>query len=62
VSNLIRGVLHEEEFYGLLVTAGEGVDGGFESGEAQELLLALEGATLEIQYRRTQPPPRSQRP
>ena len=60
LSNVVRGVLREPEFYGLLITTPGEADGGFDGADAQAILAAVQGATLEISYRRI-PPPRPQR-
>ncbi len=61
LSNLVRGVLDESQFYGLLLTAAEGTDRGFGEEDAQAILSACEGGALHLSYRSTPPPPRSRR-
>ena len=57
VGNLVRGILAEPEFEGLLVTPAEQQDAGFADSDAQAVLAAFQGATLELSYRPVPPAP-----
>lgn len=58
LTNLVRGLRPDVEFYGLLVTSPEGSAEGFDAADAPLLLAAFGQASLEISYRRIPPPPR----
>ena len=62
LSGLVRGTLHEAQFYGLLVTTPPGVEGGFDESQGQAMLSRLQGSTLDVSFRRTPPPPSIREP
>ena len=57
VANILRDVLVAPEFEGLLVTPAESAEVGFNESDAQAILAAFQGATLQLSYRPIPPAP-----